>query len=216
MQGSYEVAAIDLPGYNASSAPARRSDYVSGTACAAVADVLEALGRESCVLVGHDWGGALAFDFAALHPSKVDKLAVLAAPPTALFIENMDGAQLSKSKYMYVFTTPKLAELLLSNEDYGMVETMFTDTEQGGMRRRTLPAADVARYKDAIARPGALTAALNYYRCAACLPATPAVHWHANWEQRLCTTLLPDRCRGCPLARPRCCGCLLGAAAPSL
>ena len=188
LQGEYEVAAIDMPGYNASSRPTNRAFYSTGNICAAVAAVLDALGRQRCVLVGHDWGGAVAFDFAALYPSKVDKLAVLAAPAPRLFQRNMDFKQLLKSSYIWMFCCPALPELLLRSGDYAAVARVLRPGSAMGPKRDTaLGKEDVAHYKDAIARPGALTAVLNYYRCAACLAHSIAMRWHGNRAALPCT-----------------------------
>jgi epoxide hydrolase 4 len=164
LQDEFEVAAIDLPGYNASDAPTERSGYLTKNVCATVAQVLAGLGRASCVLVGHDWGGLIAFDFAAMYPDKVTKLVVLASVPPVQFARNADLRQLQRSLYMFAFIAPVLPELLTSCADYAMLDDMFLNPKLGGFERREMAAEELELYKNALARPGALNAALNYYR----------------------------------------------------
>ena len=170
LQGDFEVAAIDLPGYNASSGPTQRAGYLSYNLCAIIAGVLRGLGRDSCTLVGHDWGAAIAYDFAALYPEKVARLMILSVPPLQCFARNMDIGQAVTSSYMQQFVLPALPEMLLRRNDYAMFRTILTKPAAGGVVNNTVTDKDVQIYKDAIATPGALTRALNYYRCVcACL-----------------------------------------------
>jgi epoxide hydrolase 4 len=80
MAPTYEVAAIDLPGFNASAKPTTRHAVLTQNVCRAVAGALAALGRESCLLVGHDWGAIIAYDFAAMYPAKVQTVSLHVIP----------------------------------------------------------------------------------------------------------------------------------------
>eukprot|EP00892_Ulva_mutabilis_P007970 jgi/Ulvmu1/5545/UM023_0081.1 len=171
LQEDYEVAAIDLPGYNASGKPTRVSHYVTQDICRIVAAVLNGLCRESCILVGHDWGAAIASDFAAMYPKKVERLCLLAVPPGRLFFQNMDLHQLSKSLYMWQMLVPGVLDRLLPANDYSFMDGMFTEPSKGGLLRRSMPDEEIGFYKDAIAVSGALESALRYYR---------AVLWHTG------------------------------------
>ena len=93
LQSEFEIAAVDMPGYNASSKPDKRSAYVTGSVCRTLAGVVTALGRSQCTVVGHDWGGAIAWDLASMYPHLVERLIVLAAPHPRLFARNMDAGQ---------------------------------------------------------------------------------------------------------------------------
>jgi epoxide hydrolase 4 len=168
LQDDFEVAAMDLPGFNASQIPSQRCGFLTASLAKTVGDVIAALGRKSCVVVGHDWGGAIAFVFAHMYPQMVKRLVVLAAPPARLFKRNMDLHQMSASWYMVMFLAPVLAEMHLRAGDYKFCNAFGKTLPEGGfMARGGLPPEDVERYKDALARPGALTASLNYYRRAA-------------------------------------------------
>ena len=166
LQSEYEVAAIDMPGFNASEGPATRAGYLTGNLCKTIAAVIQALGRDSCCIVAHDWGGLLAFDFAALYPTMVERLAVLAAVPARMFGRNMDLGQMRRSWYMYAFAAPWLPELLIRRDDFATIDAMFTKPKAGGLAQGSMKDEEVRLYKNALARPGRLNAGFNYYRCA--------------------------------------------------
>ena len=70
----YKVVALDLRGYNESDKPIEQKSYAIAELIKDVEGVIKGLGYESCVLVGHDWGGAIAWNFAYAYPEMVDKL----------------------------------------------------------------------------------------------------------------------------------------------
>jgi pimeloyl-ACP methyl ester carboxylesterase len=76
----YQVVALDLRGYNNSEKPTETSAYTIAELIKDVAGVIHGLGYETCVLVGHDWGGAIAWSFAYEHPDMVEKLIVMNIP----------------------------------------------------------------------------------------------------------------------------------------
>jgi len=97
----YRVAAIDQRGYNLSDAPAGVAPYHVATLAGDVAAVIRALGSEEAVIVGHDWGGGVAWTFAMLHPAMTKALVVLSTPhPRGLLRELRDNAvQRANSAY---------------------------------------------------------------------------------------------------------------------
>lgn len=158
----YKVVALDLRGYNDSDKPADQSAYVMDEFIKDVEGVIQGLGYSSCVLVGHDWGGAIAWNFAYSFPTMVDKLIVLNLPHPAKFAENMrNPQQLLRSSYIFFFQLPWLPELLLQSFDYQSIETAITGM---AVDKNAFTKADLDAYKQAAAKPGALTASLNYYR----------------------------------------------------
>jgi len=80
LQDHYQVVAIDQRGYNKSSAPKGDENYDMRYLVSDVATVIKTLGREKAVIVGHDWGGAVAWSFAFAKPEMVDRLVVLNLP----------------------------------------------------------------------------------------------------------------------------------------
>jgi pimeloyl-ACP methyl ester carboxylesterase len=158
----FTVVAPDQRGYNETDKPGW--GYGVDVLVADVVELIGALGHERAMLVGHDWGGAVAWAAAIARPHRVARLAVINTPHPAVFAEQLrsNPRQMARSAYMGFFALPLLPELALRAGDYAAIEREL---------RRDLPgaisAAEIAAYKDAIRRPGALTAALGWYRAAA-------------------------------------------------
>jgi len=158
----FRVLAPDLRGYNLSDKPAGVAAYRLELLLEDLIELIRHAGEENAVLVGHDWGGVLAWHLAMYHPHIVNKLIVLNAPhPAAYWRELRSWEQLRKSWYVLFFQVPGLPEQVLGAGDFDALDRM--------LRRNTVHAEaftreDVRLYKQALARPGALTAALNYYR----------------------------------------------------
>lgn len=158
----FKVVALDLRGYNDSDKPSDRSAYVMDEFIKDVEGVIKGLGYEKCVLVGHDWGGAIAWNFAYAHPEMVERLIVMNLPHPAKFASAIaNPQQLLRSSYMFFFQLPWLPEFFLESSDYRAIETAFTGM---AVDKNAFSQADIDAYKQAAAKPGALTAALNYYR----------------------------------------------------
>ena len=101
----YQVAALDLRGYNLSDQPKGAENYDLGLLANDVAAVVRDLGRERATIVGHDWGGAIAWLFAIAHPEMTDRLVVLQTPhPRGLLRElRTNPQQLANSEYARTF-----------------------------------------------------------------------------------------------------------------
>lgn len=107
----FRVVAVDLRGYNGSDRPSAVDDYKVEKLVADVAAVLAHFKQEKAVVVGHDWGGLIAWSFATAHPSKVDRLVVLNLPhPNGLARElATNPAQQKNSEYARNFQKPEAA-----------------------------------------------------------------------------------------------------------
>jgi pimeloyl-ACP methyl ester carboxylesterase len=159
----YHAIAPDLRGYNLSEAPPRVRDYRARELVADVADLIRQCdGR--CHLVGHDWGGAIAWLVAARHPELVEKLVVLNAPPVPRFAQVMrrDPRQWLRSWYTLFFQLPGTPERMLSARDFAALER--------GWRKEPFHAnaftdEDIAVFKTALRQQG-LRGPINYYRAA--------------------------------------------------
>jgi pimeloyl-ACP methyl ester carboxylesterase len=150
----FHAVAPDLRGYNLSSKPAGVAAYRVERLAADVEALVSHFGAERAALVGHDWGGAIAWVTAALHPDRVERLVAVNAPHPVSFDRGLlSPRQLLRSWYVFFFQLPWLPELA---------------ARAAGRRwaRHALPFPDeeVERYAEAWAQPGAATAALNWYR----------------------------------------------------
>ncbi|MBD2069401.1 alpha/beta hydrolase [Leptolyngbya sp. FACHB-671] len=158
----YKVVALDLRGYNDSEKPTDQSAYVMSEFIKDIEGVIRGLGYDRCVLVGHDWGGAIAWNFAYAHPELVEKLIILNLPHPAKFAEGLrTPQQLLRSSYIFFFQIPWLPELLVQASGYQIVAAALTGM---AVNKSAFSDADLAAYKEAAAKPGALTAMINYYR----------------------------------------------------
>ncbi|HEY9783360.1 MAG TPA: alpha/beta hydrolase [Leptolyngbyaceae cyanobacterium] len=159
---NYKVVALDLRGYNDSDKPADKSAYVMDEFIRDVEGVIKGLGYDKCILVGHDWGGAIAWNFAYAHPEMVERLIILNLPHPAKFAEGMrNPQQLLRSSYMFFFQIPWLPEFLIQSSDYQPIETAIKGM---AVNKSAITKEDLEAYKDAAAKRGAMTATLNYYR----------------------------------------------------
>lgn len=157
----FHVVAPDLRGYNLSDKPANVEDYRLEVLAEDVIGLLDHFGAHTAAIVGHDWGAGIAWAVAQKYPDRVSKLAVMQVPPAAVWRANMSLHQLMRSWYMFLFQLPRLPEWLISRNDFAGLNQVFREKIA---RPNTFSDADVAAYRDALRRPGALTAALNYYR----------------------------------------------------
>jgi pimeloyl-ACP methyl ester carboxylesterase len=147
----YQVAALDLRGYNLSDKPAGVDAYAMPNLVADVAAVIHDLGRERATIVGHDWGGAIAWTFAILHPELTERLVVLQTPhPRGMLRElRTDPAQQAASAYARNFQDNP-GTLGLTAAGLAVVASGGNDDAR-------------ARYLDAFTRSD-VEAMLNYYR----------------------------------------------------
>ena len=158
----YHVVAVDLRGYNDSDKPESQSAYQMPEFIKDVRGIITGLGYEDCILVAHDWGGAIAWNFAYAYPEMVERLIVLNIPHPAKFAEGLKTPQqLQKSWYIFAFQLPWLPEFLFQANDYQAIKDAFTGM---AIDKSAFTTADLQAYRDAAAKPGALTAMINYYR----------------------------------------------------
>lgn len=161
----YRVVAVDLRGYNDSDKPQAPDAYQMSELVADVTGLIRGLGSDRCILVGHDWGGAIAWSTAYAHPELIERLVVMNLPHPAKFAAGLrTPQQLLKSWYIGLFQLPLLPEWLIQAGNYWAIEQMLRGT---AIDKTAFSDADLAAYKAAAAKPGALTAMLNYYRALA-------------------------------------------------
>ncbi|QCS42819.1 alpha/beta fold hydrolase [Natrinema versiforme] len=171
VEAGYRVLVPDQRGYNLSEKPNGVRAYRTRELSADIADLIATEGRETAHVVGHDWGGMVAWDLARRYPETVDRLAVVNAPhPTAYRRQlRSNPEQLRRSWYAMGFQLPRLPELACRYDDYRLLERALRGTAAPG----TFSDADLDRYRRAWDRDGALTGMLNWYRAAARHPSSP-------------------------------------------
>ena len=156
----YRAVAPDLRGYGQTDL---QGPYDLRTLVDDTAALISALGRERAIIVGHDWGGAVAWSVAALRPSLVEKLVVLNCPPPQDLARAMvrSPAQLLRSWYILFFQLPWLPERRMAANRAEVVARVLV----GGSHRRGVWSRDeVSAYRIAFARPGRAKAAIDWYR----------------------------------------------------
>lgn len=157
----YHVVAPDLRGYNLSDKPRRVEDYRLDVLVEDVIGLIDHFGASKAAIVGHDWGAGLAWAVAQKYPERVSKLAVMQVPPAGAWRANMSARQLLRSWYMFFFQLPRLPEWAISRNNFGGLDQTFKEKVA---RAGSFSDADIETYKEALRQPGALTAAVNYYR----------------------------------------------------
>lgn len=156
------AAAPDLRGYGRSSRPAGRASYHIDALCADVDALFEALGARRRVLVGHDWGGVIAWAYAIRAGRRLDDLVILNAPHPSAYFEHLrtHPTQMLKSWYVLFFQIPWLPEALSRAADARAIRRAFETNAAPG----TFDAERLSHYVARAREPGALTAMINYYR----------------------------------------------------
>ena len=161
LSDEFTVVAPDLRGYNLSAKPPNVEDYSIDKLVDDVINLITYFGREKAVIVGHDWGAAVAWATALKHPEYVAKLVAMQVPPPSVWKKNQTWKQLLASWYMFFFQIPALPEWLLSRNDFALLENALRKTTP---EKNAFSDADIAEYKKSWREPSALTAMLNYYR----------------------------------------------------
>lgn len=162
-RAGFRVLAPDQRGYNLTG---KGGPYDVATLAEDVVHLLAALGRRRACVAGHDWGAAVAWTLAALHPERVERLAVLNVPHPAVMARALRFGslrQMRRSLYIFLFQLPRVPEWLLSRNEYGRLRWLL----RASSRRGTFTAQDIDRYREAWSRPGALRASLGWYRALA-------------------------------------------------
>ena len=158
----YRAWAPDLRGYGKTSRPAGVAEYAIEKLEADVGGLIDAANAREVVLVGHDWGAAIAWSFAMHEIRKIDRLIIMNVPhPECLQRGLRTLKQLRRSWYMFFFQLPLLPEMYLGANDAAVIGRSFRDM---AIDKSRFPDEVLRVYRDNALVPGARTAMLNYYR----------------------------------------------------
>jgi pimeloyl-ACP methyl ester carboxylesterase len=161
----FHVIAPDLRGYNLSDKPAPVAAYALPKLVQDIAHLIGASGHERATVVGHDWGGIIAWHVGMWRPEVVDRLVILNAPHPAAYRREVGrlGKQVLLSWYVLLFQLPWLPEALIRLGDFAAIHQMFREDPT---RADAFTQSDVEAYVRAMRVPRSLNASLNYYRAA--------------------------------------------------
>ena len=161
-EAGYRVVAPDLRGYNLSDKPRGVHAYRMECFIGDVKGLIQTLGEDRAIVVGHDWGGVIAWQLAISEPQMVKKLIILNAPHPQRYLEALKTpGQLLRSWYVLFFQLPWFPELMIRSFGFaGLRQRLLNEP----VHADAFDEVTVKVYQRALAQPGALTAALNYYR----------------------------------------------------
>lgn len=154
----YWCIAIDQRGYGDSDKPGNVSDYELNNMVDDIKALVNALGREKCILVGHDWGSVVSWGVRARHPDCVRAHVSMAGSSLPSFQHLMwsTWAQFRKSWYMLFFQGPYIPELAAIMLDFYSLGNI--------LKKSNVSDEDIECFKYTFGKPGALTPPINYYR----------------------------------------------------
>jgi pimeloyl-ACP methyl ester carboxylesterase len=161
----FHVIAPDMRGYNLSEKPPGVRSYRMEHLTADIAALIRHTGAQTAAVVGHDWGGVVAWMFAATRPQLTRKLVTVNSPHPAAYRREIRGLpQLLRAWYVFFFQIPIVPEALFGAGDGALVEQLL---RIGVGRREVLDETDFGVYREALRQPGALHAMFDWYRAAA-------------------------------------------------
>lgn len=165
----YRAVAVDQRGYGLSSMPERVADYAAGLLAQDIVEIAAALGHDSFSVVGHDWGGIVAWRLATEQPERIRRAAILNAPHPSTLMQHVlyNPSQAVKSAYIGLFQLPWLPEAVLRAGNFELLQRALTQTSRSGV----FSDAELAVYREAWSQEGALTAMLNWYRAMSMAPS---------------------------------------------
>ncbi len=159
----WHAVAPDLRGYGGTTRPTGREAYRMPHLVSDVAAIFDALGARRRLLVAHDWGALIAWQFAIEQTRSLDGLIVMNVPHPAVFrrVLRRSPLQVARSWYVFFFQLPVLPELMLGAAGARAVGRAFSGM---AVDKAAFPEEVLAHYRASAGEPGALTAMINYYR----------------------------------------------------
>ena len=152
----YRCFAPDQRGYSPNARPSGAENYIYQELASDVVALADAIGFDRFHLVGHDWGSVVGWAVILLHPQRVHSWTAMSVPHMDAFRSALadDVDQQQRSQYIAFFRTPGQAEKTLTANDFEPLRALWA----------SIPSDQVEEYITVFSQPGALTAALNWYR----------------------------------------------------
>ena len=171
LQGKVRLIMPDLRGFGQSDRPQDVAAYATDMLIADISALADALAIGQFALVGHDWGGAMAWAAALRGDPRIARLGIVNSPHPLIFQKSLveDRAQRAASQYIRAFRDPDFEKFV---DGIGF-EAFFDKSFRNHVDLAAIPAEERQRYLDDWSRPGALTAMLNWYRASAMLVPAP-------------------------------------------
>jgi pimeloyl-ACP methyl ester carboxylesterase len=158
----FRVIVPDQRGYNLSGKPRDMASYALKELVSDIVAIADQLSQEKIFLAGHDWGAAVAWSTAMLHPERIAGLVILNVPHPSVMRRflNTRVRQMLRSWYIFFFQIPWLPERLFSAFDFYFGTRALVRSSRAG----TFSQADLAQYRTAWSQRGALTTMMHWYR----------------------------------------------------
>jgi pimeloyl-ACP methyl ester carboxylesterase len=164
-KAGFRVIVPDQRGYNLSDKPRWVARYAINELVSDIVAIADQLGQEKIFLAGHDWGAAVAWSAALLHPQRVKKLVIVNLPHPSVMRRFLKTRlrQMRRSWYILFFQIPWLPERIFSALDFSLGTRALLASSRPG----TFAPEDLAQYRAAWSQPGAVMGMINWYRAAA-------------------------------------------------
>ena len=154
------AVAPDMRGYNLSDKPKGVLSYDLDVLVDDVLDLIQVLDAPRAHIVGHDWGGMIAWHFAMRHPQWLDRLAIINAPHLGHSLKRwfLDPVQLFKIWYVFFFQLPALPERRIADNDFASLKRVYFG------QKKAFDPEEIDGYIEAARRTGDMSGPVNYYR----------------------------------------------------
>uniref|UniRef100_A0A8R1E3P2 AB hydrolase-1 domain-containing protein n=1 Tax=Caenorhabditis japonica TaxID=281687 RepID=A0A8R1E3P2_CAEJA len=166
-QDRFRCVAIDQRGYNLSDKPKPTESYTMDELVGDVRDVIQSLGYQTAIVVAHDWGGLVAWEFAERYPEMVEKLICCNIPRPGAFANKLWGtwSQFKKSWYIFFYQNTILPELFCAAGDMIALDRVFRQEPMGIRNKQNFTDEDLEAWKYTLSHNGAsFKYPINYYR----------------------------------------------------
>ena len=162
LKDSYKLIVPDTRGINLSDKPEDEKSYTTDILVEDIKILSEKLNLGKFTLVGHDWGGAIAWAFGHKHPTLLKKLIILNAPHPKVFTNKIqtNAKQRRSSGYIFQLLKPGGEQSLLKNDMMGLKAAVFGTTRN----KNAFTEEDKQKYIEAWSRPNSILCGVNYYR----------------------------------------------------